>query len=126
VRPGLCLQIGCDTDIVVARQQGRALAASMEFSPTDSAFIATTISELARALLAHTPYGEIRVQRVDDRARSGVVIVARDPIARDQRVASPLQASDLSLPDIGRLVDELDIALEAGGTTIRATKWLRR
>ena len=41
-------------DIVVARQQSRALATAMSFSGTDSAFIATTVSELARALLART------------------------------------------------------------------------
>jgi hypothetical protein len=39
-------------DILVARQQRKALAGAMNFSPTHAAFIATTVSELARALLA--------------------------------------------------------------------------
>jgi hypothetical protein len=41
------LPISSHADIVVARQEGRALAKSMTFSATDSAFIATTVSELA-------------------------------------------------------------------------------
>lgn len=110
------LSIGSDADIVVARQHGRALANAMSFSATDSAFIATTVSELARALLSHTSQGEISLHRVQDGRRSGVVIEARDPLALDH-----------ALPDVFRLVDEFDIASEAGrGTTIRAAKWCRR
>ena len=52
--PTVRVPIDSDADIVVARQQGSALATAMHFSTTDSAFIATTVSELARALLSHT------------------------------------------------------------------------
>ena len=108
------LPIGSDADIVVARQQGRALAIAMKFSATDSAFIATTISELARALLSRTVRGEIWLHKVHEDERSGVVIVARDPVASD-RAPSSRQGHDFTLPDIYRLVDEFDIASEAGG-----------
>jgi serine/threonine-protein kinase RsbT len=120
--------ITSDTDIVVARQQGRALAAAMHFSATDSAFIATTVSELARALFARTGRGEIWLHKVHENERSGVVIVARDPVARDgwhdgRRAPASIQ----KLPDVFRLVDEFDVVSDAGrGTTIRATKWCRR
>jgi anti-sigma regulatory factor (Ser/Thr protein kinase) len=40
--------IDSDSDIVVARQKGRALAAELGFSPADVVRIATAISELAR------------------------------------------------------------------------------
>ncbi|HVQ17120.1 MAG TPA: hypothetical protein VMS40_26130 [Vicinamibacterales bacterium] len=100
----------------------------MSFSTTDSAFIATTVSELARALLAHTVRGEVWLCEVHEDERSGVVIIARDPVTHDgwhnDRRVLP---SDLKLPDVSRLVDEFDVVSEAGrGTTIRATKWCRR
>jgi serine/threonine-protein kinase RsbT len=104
------------------------MATAMSFSATDSAFIATTVSELARVLLSHTVGGEIWLQEVHEDERSGVVIIARDPITHDgwdndRRAA----ASDLKLPDVFRLVDEFDVVSDAGrGTTIRATKWCRR
>ena len=126
--PTVRVPIAADTDIVVARQQGRALAAAMQFSATDSAFIATTVSELARALLARTGRGEIWLHKVHEHERSGVVIVARDPVAHDGwHDGRRAIASDLRLPDVFRLVDEFDVVSDAGrGTTIRATKWCRR
>jgi serine/threonine-protein kinase RsbT len=126
--PAVRVPISSDTDIVVARQQGKALAIAMNFSPTDSAFIATTISELARALLSHTVRGEIRLHQVYEPRRTGVIIVARDPIARDGVNDHRGQGTPgLALPDVFRLVDEFHIGFEAGqGTTITATKWCRR
>ncbi len=121
------MPIGSDRDIVMARQQGRSLANTMKFSATDSAFIATTISELARALLSRTVRGEIWLHKIDEDERAGVVIVARDPMASDGAASHRAKATQFTLPDVGRLVDEFDIASEAGqGTTIRATKWCRR
>jgi len=125
--PTVRLPIGSDADIIVARQHGRALAIAMHFSTTDSAFISTTVSELARALLSHTIRGEIWLHAVYEDERSGLVIVARDPVVRDGwRQGHRAAVSDLKLPDVFRLVDEFDIASDAGrGTTIRATKWCR-
>jgi serine/threonine-protein kinase RsbT len=120
------LPIGSDVDIVVARQQGKALANAMEFSATDSAFIATTISEMARALLSRTVRGEIWLHKVHEDERAGVVIVARDPMASDGATSHRARPTYVTLPDVCRLVDEFEIASEAGqGTTIRATKWRR-
>jgi serine/threonine-protein kinase RsbT len=124
----LRISISSDTDIVIARQQGKALAIAMNFSLTDSAFIATTVSELARALLSHTVRGEIWLHQVYEPQRVGVIIVARDPIARD--AANDCRSGGtpaLALPDVFRLVDDFHIGFEAGqGTTITATKWCRR
>jgi serine/threonine-protein kinase RsbT len=124
--PAVHVLIGSDGDIVIARQQSRALAVAMNFSSTDSAFIATTVSELARALLMHTVRGEIWLQRVHEGERIGVAIVARDPIVYDSTDRNEWSAQ-VALPDVCRLVDEFDIASEAGrGTTIRAVKWRAR
>lgn len=126
--PTVRVPIESDADIVVARQQSRALAIAMHFSTTDSAFIATTVSELARALLSRTVRGEIWLHEVHEGERVGVVIVARDPGSPGGRVNGQRAARpDLKLPDVFRLVDEFDVASDAGrGTTIRATKWCRR
>ena len=126
--PMVRVPIESDADIVTARQQSRALAAAMNFSTTDSAFIATTVSELARALLSRTVRGEIWLHKVYEDDRAGVVIVARDPVARARRHNGQRTAvADLNLPEVFRLVDEFDVASDAGrGTTIRATKWCRQ
>lgn len=124
----LRLPIASHADIVVARQEGRALAKSMTFSATDSAFIATTLSELARALLSRTVFGEICLHKVYDGERAGMLIVMRIPIPYDtfggERHAV---AARLALPDVRRLVDEFDVVADGtDGTTFRATKWCRR
>jgi anti-sigma regulatory factor (Ser/Thr protein kinase) len=120
--------ISSDVDIVVARQQGKAVAGAMNFSPLDAVFIATTVSELARALLARTARGEIWLHRIYEPQRTGVVIVAREPFTRDGTSDGHRRdISDPTLPDVYRLVDEFHIGSEAGqGTTITATKWCRR
>jgi serine/threonine-protein kinase RsbT len=126
--PTIRVPIESDADIVIARQQGKAIATTLNFSATDSAFIATTVSELARALLSRTVRGEIWLHRVCEDERDGVVIVARDPVAHDGwRADRHAVGSDMKLPEVFRLVDEFDVASDTGrGTTIRATKWRRR
>jgi serine/threonine-protein kinase RsbT len=114
--PTVRVPIETDADIVLARQQSKVIATALQFSSTDSAFIATTVSELARALLSHTVRGEIWLHKVHEDDRNGVIIVARDPVG-----------SVPKLPAVFRLVDEFDVASDAGrGTTIRAAKWCRR
>ena len=124
----MCLPIHSDVDIVIARQRGKALAAAMRFSATDAVFVATTVSELARALLARTVRGEISLHRIDEPRRTGVVIVARDPsIGEGARDSRSQDIAELALPAVDRLVDEFHIGGEAGcGTTITATKWCSR
>lgn len=121
------LPIHSDVDIVIARQRGKALAVAMRFSATEAVFIATTVSELARALLARTVRGEISLHRIDEPRRTGVVIVARDPSIGDARDSRSQGISERALPAVDRLVDEFHIGGEAGcGTTITATKWCSR
>jgi serine/threonine-protein kinase RsbT len=125
--PIVRVPIKSDRDIVIARQQGKTLAMAMEFSSTDSAFIATTVSELARALLSRAGCGEIWLHRVSEEARAGLAIVAQDAVMQDGWCHSRAIASDLTLPEVSRLVDEFHVVSDVGrGTTIRATKWCRR
>ncbi len=48
-----------DTDIVAARQKGRALAARLGFSSGEATMVATAISELARNIVLYADRGEI-------------------------------------------------------------------
>ncbi len=123
--------ITSDQDIVAARQQGRALAAKLEFSPSDSTLIATAISELARNIVSYARHGEIRIRAAQNSNRPGIVIIASDqgPGIRDIRQAmrdgfSTSGSLGLGLPGVRRLMDDFEIVSEEGkGTTVTAKKW---
>ena len=74
----MSVPIDSDSDIIVARQKGRALAAELGFSPTDVVRIATAISELARSVLSFAATGEIRLEALNCRNRRGIAITATD------------------------------------------------
>src|SRR5437867_13028001 len=67
-----------DTDIVAARQKGRALAAAIGFSGTDLTVIATAISEVVRNIVEYTKGGEIILEQTNHAGRPGIVVIARD------------------------------------------------
>jgi serine/threonine-protein kinase RsbT len=123
--------IDSDSDIIVARQKGRALAAELGFSPTDIVRIATAISELARNVLSYAASGEIRLEAQSCRNRSGITIIAidRGPGIADieramQDAFSTSGGLGLGLPGVRRLMDEFRIESAVGqGTTVSATKW---
>ena len=127
----VCVPIGSDGDIIIARQKGRALAAELGFSPTDVVRIATAISELARNVLSYAARGEIRLEAVNTRNRCGIAIIASDqgPGIADieqamQDAFSTSGGLGLGLPGVRRLMDEFTIESTLGqGTTISATKW---
>lgn len=127
----VCVPIGSDGDIIIARKKGRALAAELGFSPTDVVRIATAISELARNVLSYAARGEIRLEAVNTRNRCGIAIIARDqgPGIADieqamQDAFSTSGGLGLGLPGVRRLMDEFKIESSVGaGTTVSATKW---
>jgi serine/threonine-protein kinase RsbT len=126
--------IDSDSDIVIARQKGRALAAELGFSATDVVRIATAISELARNVLSYAASGEIRLEPVHSRNRCGIAIVASDRgpgIADIERAMEDAYSTSgglgLGLPGVRRLMDEFTIVSAVGrGTTVSATKWCRQ
>ncbi len=133
--------IGCDADIVSARQKGRELAAQCGFSSTDLAVVATAISELARNIVRYAARGEIILRAVDetnklrvvDGNKRGVEVVATDdgPGIHDVTLAmqdgySTSGSLGLGLPGVRRLMDEFDIVSEFGkGTVVTVRKWRR-
>lgn len=125
--------IASDVDVVTARQLGREVAAEAGFSSGDQTVIAAAISEIARNILMYAKRGEIQLSVVTDTDRQGVVVVARDQGPGIRDVTRALQDGystsgglGLGLPGARRLMDEFEIASEAGrGTTVTMKKWRR-
>jgi serine/threonine-protein kinase RsbT len=125
------VQIRSDTDIVVARQKGRAMAAASNFASAEATLIATAISELARNIVLYAKAGEIVLKIVDNGNRRGIRIVAGDegPGIADLDRAMQLGYSTsgslgLGLPGVKRLMDEFEIVSEPGkGTRVTVLKW---
>lgn len=123
--------INSDQDIVGARQRGRTLAAELGFSSSDATLIATAISELARNIVSYARKGEIKLQKMENSARQGIMVTASDdgPGIPDVRQAlrdgfSTSGSFGLGLPGVRRLMDEFEIASRPGdGTTVTVKKW---
>ena len=123
--------INSDQDIVGARQKGRSLAAELGFSSADATLIATAISELARNIVSYARRGEIRLHRIQNTVRQGIMVVASDQGPGIRDVAQALRdgfstsgSLGLGLPGVRRLMDEFDIASKPGlGTTVTVKKW---
>jgi serine/threonine-protein kinase RsbT len=129
----IVVAIRSDADIVLARQQGRALAATIGFTATDATLIATAISELARNIVSYAGQGEVMMQGVETIQRKGIVICARDKgpgirniddVMRDGYSTSG--GLGLGLPGVRRLMDEFAIESELRhGTVVTVRKWLK-
>ncbi len=129
-------EIRSATDIVTARQRGRALALELGFNGADVTLIAAAISEVARNIVDHAKKGEITmagVHSAQNGGKTGIQIIARDegPGIRDVAQAmqygySTRKGLGVGLPGAKWLMDEFDIASEVGrGTTITMKKWRR-
>ena len=128
---GATVPIRSDSDIVTARQQGRALASQIGFSSTEATLIATAISELARNIVLYAEHGEIFLMALEDGQRRGLLVRAEDhgPGILDVGGAtaggySTSGGLGLGLSGVKRLMDEFDIASRIGqGTTVTVVKW---
>lgn len=125
--------IATDADIVAARQEGKTLASSLSFSPSDLTVIAAAISELARNIYSYAGKGEIVMGLVERNGRRGIAVMARDEGPGIPNVDLALQdgystsgSLGLGLPGVRRLVDEFEIETEVGrGTLVTFRKWAR-
>src|SRR5882672_11099955 len=129
----ILVAIRSDADIVVARQRGRALAADIGFTATDTTLIATAISELARNIVSYARHGEVMMRRVETTQKKGMVIIARDSGPGIRSIPDALRDGystsgglGLGLPGANRLMDEFAIESELQrGTTVTVKMWLK-
>lgn len=127
------VSIGHETDIVLARQKGRELAAASGFPNTEQTLIATAISEIARNIVVYAQRGEIILTALEMQGRRGIMVVARDdgPGIPDIELAmrdgySTTKSLGMGLPGAKRLMDEFDLLSALGqGTTVTMKKWVR-
>ena len=117
--------INSATDLVNARQRGRALAHELGFSPGQAALIASAISELARNIVTYAGRGEIVLWREGD---SGLGISARDngpgivDIAAAMRPGySTSSGLGLGLPGVRRIANTFEIVSGPQGTNVTLT-----
>jgi len=121
-----------NADVVLARQEGRKVAARAGFTATELAVIATAISEIARNIVKFAKRGEVVVSVISENERTGITVVARDVGPGIPDVARAVQDGystygglGLGLPGAKRLMDEFEILSEIGkGTTVTMTKWM--
>jgi serine/threonine-protein kinase RsbT len=118
------IPISEDTDVVAARQEGRAVALRAGFSVSEATLIATAISELARNIVTYASRGSITLRALHGGHGSrGLTIVASDSGPGIMDVTEALR-DGVSLSGVRRLMDEFEIDSQAGvGTTVTVTKW---
>jgi len=128
------IRIESDSDIVLAREHGRAIGKKVGFSATDLTIIATAISEVARNILEFAKSGEIILDTTEQGGRHGIVIIAEDTGPGISDISLALQDGystgkglGLGLPGVRRLMDEFQVLSESRkGTTVTMKKWLTR
>ena len=126
------MAVASDSDIVLARNQGRVVALRLGFRPTDATLIATAISELARNIVLYAKRGEIVLGRIERDGHQGIQVTARDEGPGIPDVGLAMQSGystsgslGLGLPGVRRLMDEFEIHTAAGqGTTVTVKKWI--
>jgi serine/threonine-protein kinase RsbT len=131
MEPEIRVRIQSSADIVIARQQGRALAAQAGFSNSTLTIIATAISEVARNIVEYAKEGEVVLTLVNNSSATGIKIVAIDKgpgipdlamVMRDGY--STGKGLGIGLPGSRRLMDEFEITSEVGrGTIVTMKKW---
>jgi serine/threonine-protein kinase RsbT len=126
------IPIGCDRDVVLARQQARAVALQGGLSISEATLVATAISELARNIVMYARQGSITLRHIHGlNGSTGLMIIAADsgPGIADitQAMRDGYSSSGglgIGLPGVRRLMDEFEIVSQPGvGTTVTVTKW---
>ena len=118
------------SDVAMARQHVRSLAAREGLSTVEGEALATAVSEIARNIVVHALVGEIALCPADG-GRRGVVVVACDQgrgIADVERAMEDGYTTGdglgMGLPGARELVDEFELVSTVGeGTTVTMRKY---
>lgn len=125
------LLIKRDTDIVLACQKGRTLAAQLGLSGNDQVSVVIAVSEIARNILRYAKHGKIILKSIEQNQKQGIEVVAEDKGPGIADIDLVLQDGystggglGLGLSGAKRLMDEFEISTQVGeGTTITMRKW---
>lgn len=129
--PAKIIPINAEPDVIVARQEGRALAQRLGFSPVEQARITTAISELARNIVLYGVRGTVTLRERHDGSRVGVEVDFDDEGPGIGDIDKAMQQGYTSgkglgagLPGSRRLMDDFELRSEPGrGTHITIRKW---
>jgi serine/threonine-protein kinase RsbT len=125
------IAVKSEEGIVLARQAGRAMSASLGLSVTDQTLVATAISEVARNIILYAGRGVVELEVTTGPNGYGLRIRAVDegPGIPDIELAmrdgySTGRSLGLGLPGARRLMDDFSITSEPGhGTIVTMVKW---
>ena len=123
--------IRTDADVVTARQEARAMGASLGFSSTDLTLLATAISEVARNVTTYAGEGEVALRVIHERGRDGIEVVCSDEGPGIANVELAMQDGYTTGNGLGmrlsgpkRLVNDFWIESTPGrGTRVTITRW---
>jgi serine/threonine-protein kinase RsbT len=128
---GQVMPIRAQNDVALARQCVRTWAVQCGFSLVDQTKIVTAASELARNAFVHGGGGEMRVDVLQEGARTGLRLTFADrgPGIPDVELAmrdgyTTNRGMGLGLSGSRRLVNEFSIDSKPGeGTRVTIVKW---
>jgi signal transduction histidine kinase/DNA-binding response OmpR family regulator len=129
----LSVALGHETDVVLARQRARQIAALLDFDPQDQTRIATAVSEVARNAFRYADGGKVTF-RIEGSTPPQLLVVEvsdRGPGIAD--LGAVLEGRYRSTTGMGlglagtrRLMDRFDVASSSRGTTVTIGKLLPR
>jgi serine/threonine-protein kinase RsbT len=125
------LPIRTDQDIVRVRQTVRAWTVELKFSLVDQTKFITAASELARNTFEYGGGGEVRLESLQERGRTGLRLTFADhgPGIADLELAlkdgyTTSGGMGLGLSGAKRLSNEFEIFSKVGeGTRVTITRW---
>jgi serine/threonine-protein kinase RsbT len=120
-----------ESDVAIARQRTRELAAHQGLSGAATEALATAVSEIARNIVVHASAGEVWIAAVAEHGKRGVAVTALDSGPGIANIAQAMQdgfsstgSLGFGLPGARRLVDEFAIESTVGtGTRITLRTW---
>lgn len=125
------LKITSEQDVVLLRQRLREYAQKIRMSVVDQTKLITASSELARNILSYAGKGQVTIEVISERIKTGIKVIFKDagPGIPDinkvmQDGFSSSNSLGLGLPGAKRLVNYFDIKSKVGhGTTVTIVRW---
>jgi serine/threonine-protein kinase RsbT len=125
------IPIRTSEDVVIVRQQVRAVAVELGFGLVEQTKIVTAASELGRNTLVHGRGGHAVIERVENGARRGMKITFRDQGPGIADIEQALRDGfttggglGLGLGGAKRLSNDFEIESRVGeGTRVTITRW---